>query len=263
MAMASVYVYIICCLLQPQLLPQNVPCDSVGCSEYEKPTRQIAVPWLCVNESALLSTFNIAFDYSQPPPEAACTNSNEASWNLSDLETLITLIKLTMQRRRKRGAVRININFFCIFPSLYGWMAWLKMLEVIKFSHIILFLLYSETLSLFFRVVLVENIPEDISFMDNVTSHVPLSEGLYNLLDQAIRVVEIVSPLWLLNSSDYEASFQPAARQVTTQSQKTPWTKYVPCILLYIPFVDLCLSELVSGPPLQKKREILRFLKQI
>ncbi|XP_031171978.1 inactive phospholipase D5-like isoform X1 [Sander lucioperca] len=63
------------------------------------------------------------------------------------------------------------------------------------------------------RVVLVENIPEDISFLDNGTSHLPLSVGLYNLLDQAIRVVEIVSPLWLLNSSDYESSFQPAARQ--------------------------------------------------
>lgn len=62
------------------------------------------------------------------------------------------------------------------------------------------------------RVVLVENIPEDISFLDNSTSHLPLSIGLYNLLDQAIRVVEIVSPLWLLNS-DNESSFQPAARQ--------------------------------------------------
>nr|XP_046258676.1 inactive phospholipase D5-like [Scatophagus argus] len=63
------------------------------------------------------------------------------------------------------------------------------------------------------RAVLVENIPEDISFLDNSTAHVPLSVGLSNLLDRAIRVVEIVSPLWLLNSSDYESSFHPAARQ--------------------------------------------------
>ena len=62
--------------------------------------------------------------------------------------------------------------------------------------------------------MLVENIPEDISFPDNGTAHIPLSVGLFNLLDRAIRVVEIVSPLWLLNSSDYESSFQPAARQV-------------------------------------------------
>uniref|UniRef100_A0A8C3GBZ5 Uncharacterized protein n=1 Tax=Cyclopterus lumpus TaxID=8103 RepID=A0A8C3GBZ5_CYCLU len=68
------------------------------------------------------------------------------------------------------------------------------------------------------RAVLVENIPEDISFLDNGTSNIPLLVGLYNLLDRAIRVVEIVSPLWLLNSSDYESSFQPAARQVTTTS---------------------------------------------
>ncbi|KAL3971832.1 E3 ubiquitin-protein ligase [Sarotherodon galilaeus] len=63
------------------------------------------------------------------------------------------------------------------------------------------------------RVVLVENIPEDISFLNNSTSHLPLSIGLYNLLNQAIRVVEIVSPEWLLNSSDNESSFQPAGRQ--------------------------------------------------
>ncbi|KAM9803683.1 inactive phospholipase D5-like [Neosynchiropus ocellatus] len=63
------------------------------------------------------------------------------------------------------------------------------------------------------RVVLVENIPDDISFLDNGTSTVALSSGLYNLLDRAIRVVEIVSPLWLLNSSEYESSFLPAARQ--------------------------------------------------
>ncbi|XP_031734167.1 inactive phospholipase D5 isoform X2 [Anarrhichthys ocellatus] len=63
------------------------------------------------------------------------------------------------------------------------------------------------------RVVLVENIPEDISFLDNGTSNLPLLVGLYDLLDRATRVVEIVSPLWLLNSSDYESSFQPAARQ--------------------------------------------------
>ncbi|KAM8858453.1 inactive phospholipase D5 isoform 2-T2 [Spinachia spinachia] len=62
------------------------------------------------------------------------------------------------------------------------------------------------------RSVLVENIPEDI-FLDNGTSNLPLLVGLYSLLDRAIRVVEIVSPLWLLNSSDYESSFQPAARQ--------------------------------------------------
>uniref|UniRef100_A0A668SPN3 Uncharacterized protein n=1 Tax=Oreochromis aureus TaxID=47969 RepID=A0A668SPN3_OREAU len=60
------------------------------------------------------------------------------------------------------------------------------------------------------RVVLVENIPEDISFLNNSTSHLPLSIGLYNLLNQAIRVVEIVSPQWLLNSSDNESSFQPS-----------------------------------------------------
>ncbi|XP_046885983.1 inactive phospholipase D5-like [Hypomesus transpacificus] len=63
------------------------------------------------------------------------------------------------------------------------------------------------------RVVLVENIPEDISFLDNGTAHVPLSVGLHNLLNLATRSVEIVSPQWALNSSDYESSFLPSARQ--------------------------------------------------
>lgn len=60
-----------------------------------------------------------------------------------------------------------------------------------------------------------ENIPDDISFRENGTAHVPLSVGLNSLLDRAVRVVEIVSPLWLLNASEYESSFLPAARQVT------------------------------------------------
>uniref|UniRef100_A0A1A8IF07 Phospholipase D family, member 5 n=2 Tax=Nothobranchius kuhntae TaxID=321403 RepID=A0A1A8IF07_NOTKU len=60
-------------------------------------------------------------------------------------------------------------------------------------------------------VVLVENIPDSISFSDNSTSHLPLSVGLNNLLDRAERVVEIVSPVWLLNSSEF--NFQLAAKQ--------------------------------------------------
>ncbi|XP_049591108.1 inactive phospholipase D5 isoform X1 [Syngnathus scovelli] len=63
------------------------------------------------------------------------------------------------------------------------------------------------------RVVLVENIPEDVAFSNSSVCHLSLSAGLLGLLDQAIRVVEIVSPLWLLNSSEYESSFQPTARQ--------------------------------------------------
>uniref|UniRef100_A0A8P4JWR9 Uncharacterized protein n=1 Tax=Dicentrarchus labrax TaxID=13489 RepID=A0A8P4JWR9_DICLA len=107
------------------------------------------------------------------------------------------------------------------------------------------------------RVVLVENIPEDISFLDNGTSHVPLSVGLYNLLDRAIRVVEIVSPLWLLNSSDYESSFQPAARQVKPEQANRDFTLQKLCHLFECcAFSVLCmsLSELVSLPPLHNNQ---------
>lgn len=103
------------------------------------------------------------------------------------------------------------MNFTLISPA---WLD-LQTLFYFGFSFSSIFLLHSVfPLITSHSVVLVENIPEDISFLDNGTSHVPLSEGLFNLLDRANRAVEIVSPLWLLNSSDYESSFQPAARQV-------------------------------------------------
>ncbi|XP_061692726.1 inactive phospholipase D5-like isoform X2 [Syngnathoides biaculeatus] len=63
------------------------------------------------------------------------------------------------------------------------------------------------------RVVLVENIPEDVAFTNSTASHLPLSSGLFGLLDRASRVVEIVSPRWLLNSTEYESNFHPATKQ--------------------------------------------------
>ncbi|CAB1312777.1 unnamed protein product, partial [Coregonus sp. 'balchen'] len=64
-------------------------------------------------------------------------------------------------------------------------------------------------------VVLVENIPEDVTFSENGTAHLTLSAGLHSLLDLAVagRSVEIVSPQWNLNSSDYESSFLPSSSQ--------------------------------------------------
>ncbi|CAL8257794.1 unnamed protein product [Arctogadus glacialis] len=63
------------------------------------------------------------------------------------------------------------------------------------------------------RVVLVENIPEDVSFPPRGPTYLPLTAGLHDLLDRAMRSLEIVSPVWLLNSSDYEASSQRASLQ--------------------------------------------------
>ncbi|XP_064173970.1 inactive phospholipase D5-like isoform X1 [Anguilla rostrata] len=55
------------------------------------------------------------------------------------------------------------------------------------------------------QIVLVENIPEEVSFSENSTVHLPLSVGLHLLLDLASRSVEIVSPDWALTSADPEA----------------------------------------------------------
>ncbi|XP_016112832.1 inactive phospholipase D5-like [Sinocyclocheilus grahami] len=59
-------------------------------------------------------------------------------------------------------------------------------------------------------VVLVENIPEDLSIPYKDT--VSLATGLRELLDQAHRSVEIVSPWWALNSTEYESK-PPQAKQ--------------------------------------------------
>ncbi|XP_048865184.1 inactive phospholipase D5 isoform X1 [Brienomyrus brachyistius] len=60
------------------------------------------------------------------------------------------------------------------------------------------------------RIVLVENIPEDITFSENGTSSTPLSVGLHKLLDLATRSVEIVSSHWALTSADLESGFSGA-----------------------------------------------------
>ncbi|KAI7805369.1 putative inactive phospholipase D5-like [Triplophysa rosa] len=60
------------------------------------------------------------------------------------------------------------------------------------------------------RFVLVENIPEDLSIPYKGT--IPLNAGLHELLEQARRFVEIVSPWWALNSSKNEFLI-PQAKQ--------------------------------------------------
>ncbi|XP_051563782.1 inactive phospholipase D5-like isoform X2 [Myxocyprinus asiaticus] len=52
------------------------------------------------------------------------------------------------------------------------------------------------------RVVLVENIPGELSFNHNSSTNMPLIVGLNHLLDQAKLSVEIVSPYWALTSTD-------------------------------------------------------------
>ncbi|XP_043111134.1 inactive phospholipase D5 isoform X3 [Puntigrus tetrazona] len=59
-------------------------------------------------------------------------------------------------------------------------------------------------------VVLVENIPEDLSIAYKDT--VPLAASLRELLDRAHRSVEIVSPWWALNSTEHESK-SPQAKQ--------------------------------------------------
>ncbi|KAJ8366074.1 hypothetical protein SKAU_G00149050 [Synaphobranchus kaupii] len=67
------------------------------------------------------------------------------------------------------------------------------------------------------RIVLVENIPEDLSFSDNGTSSLPLIMGLHTLLDRASRSVEIVSSGWALNSTDESSLYSEKQGQVLLQ----------------------------------------------
>uniref|UniRef100_A0A8C5GWD3 Uncharacterized protein n=1 Tax=Gouania willdenowi TaxID=441366 RepID=A0A8C5GWD3_GOUWI len=73
------------------------------------------------------------------------------------------------------------------------------------------------------RIVLVENIPEDISFLDNSTLHLPLLQGLNSLLDRAVRVVEVVSPLW--NTIFTQLNSKLAS--LTNESKNKKITKHV------------------------------------
>ncbi|XP_067440042.1 inactive phospholipase D5 [Thunnus thynnus] len=54
------------------------------------------------------------------------------------------------------------------------------------------------------RIVLVENIPDDLTLLVDGRHHFPLSVGFHTLLDQAKHSVEVVSPVWDLNSWDLE-----------------------------------------------------------
>ncbi|XP_023129010.2 inactive phospholipase D5 [Amphiprion ocellaris] len=54
------------------------------------------------------------------------------------------------------------------------------------------------------HIVLMENIPDDLSLPVDGRPHLPLSAGFHTLLDQAKYSVEVVSPVWDLNSWDLE-----------------------------------------------------------
>uniref|UniRef100_A0A3Q3H029 Phospholipase D family member 5 n=1 Tax=Kryptolebias marmoratus TaxID=37003 RepID=A0A3Q3H029_KRYMA len=54
------------------------------------------------------------------------------------------------------------------------------------------------------RIILVENIPDELSLPMDGRRHLPLSLGFHSLLDQAKHSVEVVSSVWNLNSWDVE-----------------------------------------------------------
>ena len=58
-----------------------------------------------------------------------------------------------------------------------------------------------------------ENIPDDLSLLVDGRHHFPLSVGFHTLLDQAKHSVEVVSPVWDLNSWDLE-TMASTAKQV-------------------------------------------------
>lgn len=63
-------------------------------------------------------------------------------------------------------------------------------------------------MSLLCRVVLVENIPEDMSVSHEGTTS--LTAGLHSLLDLAQKSVTIVSPWWDLNTTEQDSRFSQA-----------------------------------------------------
>lgn len=60
-------------------------------------------------------------------------------------------------------------------------------------------------MALTFRIELVENIPDHLSFHAGASPHLPLSAGFHAMLDRARYSVEMVSPVWDLNAWEVEA----------------------------------------------------------
>uniref|UniRef100_A0A673CGL4 Uncharacterized protein n=1 Tax=Sphaeramia orbicularis TaxID=375764 RepID=A0A673CGL4_9TELE len=56
------------------------------------------------------------------------------------------------------------------------------------------------------RIVLVENIPNNLFLPTDGKPNLPLSAGFHTLLDQAKHSIELVSPVWDLNSWDVETT---------------------------------------------------------
>ncbi|KAM7393781.1 hypothetical protein PAMP_020630 [Pampus punctatissimus] len=63
------------------------------------------------------------------------------------------------------------------------------------------------------RIVLVENLPDDLAHLIDGRPHLPLSVGFHTLLDQAQRSVEVVSPVWDLNSWELETMASTAKQR--------------------------------------------------
>ncbi|MEQ2253000.1 hypothetical protein ILYODFUR_027515, partial [Ilyodon furcidens] len=61
-------------------------------------------------------------------------------------------------------------------------------------------------------IVVVENIPDDLSLHMDGRHHIPLSVGFYTLLKQAKLSVEVVSSVWDLNAWDVEPAPSTAAQ---------------------------------------------------
>uniref|UniRef100_A0A3Q2Q3Q8 Uncharacterized protein n=1 Tax=Fundulus heteroclitus TaxID=8078 RepID=A0A3Q2Q3Q8_FUNHE len=62
------------------------------------------------------------------------------------------------------------------------------------------------------RVVLVENLPDDLYLHMDGRHHIPLSVGFHTLLEQAKLSVEVVSSVWDLNAWDVEPTPSTAAQ---------------------------------------------------
>uniref|UniRef100_A0A3B5KVR8 PLD phosphodiesterase domain-containing protein n=1 Tax=Xiphophorus couchianus TaxID=32473 RepID=A0A3B5KVR8_9TELE len=62
------------------------------------------------------------------------------------------------------------------------------------------------------RIVLAENIPDDLSLHVDGRHHIPLSVGFQSLLEQAKLSVEVVSSVWDLNAWDLEPTPGTAAQ---------------------------------------------------
>uniref|UniRef100_A0A672QYE2 Inactive phospholipase D5-like n=1 Tax=Sinocyclocheilus grahami TaxID=75366 RepID=A0A672QYE2_SINGR len=143
---------------------------------------------------------------SSPPSENYCPSVHTTFYPLTTLIFIDTFLGFMLMLVYSSGLERIAL-FVCLLQSqqkciaVFALVCCFAVLVALIFSAVDVWGededgVTEENCSKNCRIVLVENVPGELSFNPNSSTHLPLTMGLNHLLDQAKLSVEIVSPYW-------------------------------------------------------------------